>query len=322
MHVPGVIAFAVLAHQDPDMVRRLAADLAGHPVVVHVDAKADIGPFEQIPGIRLARDRVAVHWGGFSVVEAMLRAYQTCLEELGDEQDAAIVLLSGADVLVRPIAEFEEYVATVPWSQHIRAVPLIDGWRPLANRIRRRWYFDLVPPRAEGWRQRRNAVIRRAIAWGLPRRRLASYRPFTPAASSQWTLLTRACLDDILPTALDPAYQRLFRGTYAPDELYFATLVHSSPWSAQTEFSGLEPRDGKIISEFPNFHYVDPSLNVWLDASHAAKVVASGAFFARKLRSSDADGFLAALDRERSLLPGPVSLRGVVVPGSPAREDA
>lgn len=296
------------------MVRRLAADLAGHPLVVHVDAKTDIAPFEQIPGIRLVRDRVAVNWGGFSVVEAMLRAYQTCLEELGNQQDAAIALLSGADVLVRPVAEFEEYVATVSWSQHIRAVPLIDGWRPLANRIRRRWYFDLIPPRAEGWRQRRNAVMRRALAWGLPRRRLASFRPFTPAASSQWTLLTRACLEDILPTALDPAYQRLFRGTYAPDELYFATLVHSSPWSAQTEYGGLEPRDGKIISEFPNFHYVDPSLNVWLDASHAAKVAASGAFFARKVRSSDAEAFLAALQRERSRLPGQVALRGVVVP--------
>lgn len=322
MRVPGVIAFAVLAHQDPEMVRRLAADLAGHPVVVHVDAKADIAPFEKIPGIRLVRDRVAVNWGGFTVVEAMLRVYQETLDELGGQQDAAIVLLSGADVLVRPIAEFEEYVATVPWSQHIRAVPLIDGWRPLANRIRKRWFFDRVPPRAAGWRGRRNAVIRRALAAGLPRRRLASYRPFTPAVSSQWTLLTRACLEDILPTALDPAYQRLFRSTYAPDELYFATLVHSSRWSADTEFGGLESRDGKIISEFPNFHYVDPSLNVWLDARHAATVAASGAFFARKLRSSDAEGFLAALDRERCLLPGPVALRGVVVPGSPAREDA
>jgi hypothetical protein len=309
--VPGVIAFAVLAHQDPDMVRRLAADLAGHPVVVHVDAKADIEPFEQIPGIRLVRDRVAVHWGGFSVVEATLRVYQACLDELGDQQDAAIALLSGSDVLVRPIEEFEKYVATVPWSQHIRAVPLIDGLRPLENRIRRRWFFDRIPPRAAGWRGRRNAVIRRALAIGLPRRRLASYHPFTPAVSSQWTLLTRECLEDLMPTALDPAYQRLFRATYAPDELYFATLVHSSRWAADTEFGGLEERGDKETTEFPNFHYIDPSVAVWLDTSHAAKVAASGAFFARKVRSSDADVFLAALDRERSLLPGPAGLRGV-----------
>lgn len=311
MPVPGVIAFAVLAHQDPDMVRRLAADVAGHPVVVHVDAKSDITPFEQIPGIRLVRDRVAVHWGGFSVVEATLRVYQETLAELGDEQDAAIALLSGSDVLVRPITEFEEYVAAAPWSEHIRAVPLITGWRPLENRIRKRWFFDRVPPRAEGWRGRRNAVVRRALAAGLPRRRLSSYRPFTPAVSSQWTLLTRACLEDILPTALDPAYQRLFRHTYAPDELYFPTLVHSSQWGAHTEFGGLEERGDKITTEFPNFHYVDPSLNVWLDASHAAKVAASGAYFARKLRSTDAEAFLAALERERSRLPGPVALRGV-----------
>ena len=193
--VPKVIAYGVLAHHDPEMVRRLAAELVGRPVVVHVDAKTDIGLFEQIPGIRLVQDRVTVHWGGFSVVEATLRLYRDCLDELGNEPNAAVALLSGSDFPVRPIAEFEEYVAAAKWSEHIRAVPLITGYRASENRIRRRWYFDLVPTGMGGWRQRRNAIIRRALAWTLPRRPLASYKPLTPAVSSQWTLLSRACLE-------------------------------------------------------------------------------------------------------------------------------
>ena len=192
---------------------------------------------------------------------------------------------------------------------------MISGFRALENRIRRRWCFDLVPPRMSGWRQRRNAIIRRAIAVTLPRRSLASYESLTPAVSSQWTLLSRACLEDILPTAWDPAYQRLFRHTFAPDEFFFATLVHSGKWAAHTEFGGLEDRGDKVTTEFPNFHYVDPTLNVWLNAGDAAKVVASGAYFARKFRSRDVDDFLDAVAKERSALPGPIALRGVQAPG-------
>lgn len=311
MAVSKLIAYAVLAHEDPEMVRRLAAEMAGRPVVVHVDAKADIAPFEEVPGIRLVRDRVEVHWGGFSVVEAMLRVYRDALDALADEQDSGVALLSGSDFPVRPIAEFERYVSAAPWSEHIRAVPLIDGNRPLANRIRRRWLFDEVPPRFDGWRGRQNAVVRRGLAWVLPRRSLGRYAPFTPAVSSQWTLLSRACLVDILPLAHEPSYQKLFRRTFAPDELFFATLVHSGPWAAHTEFGGLEERQGRETTEFPNFHYIDPSVAVWLGPSDAARVAASGAFFARKLRSQNLDAFLAAVARAQSGLSAPRDLRGV-----------
>lgn len=298
--MPRVIAYAVLAHRDPEMVRRLAAELAGRPVIVHVDAKTDLEPFAAIPGIRLVQDRVSVNWGGFSVVEATLRLYRDCLEELGDEPDAAVVLISGSDFPVRPVAEFEEYVATAPWSEHVRAVPLSACDRFQRNRIRRRWFFDELPPRLEGLQGRRNALIRRGLALALPRRPLRSYGSLVPAVSSQWTLLSRACLEELLPTALDPAYQRLFRHTFAPDELFFATLVHSSSWAARTEFGGLEAPGDRLTTEFPNFHYIDPSVAVWLDAGDAAKVVRSGAFFARKLRSADLDAFLAAVAEERT----------------------
>lgn len=299
--MPRVIAFAVLAHQDVEMVRRLALALAGRPVIVHVDAKTDIAPFEEIPGIRLVRDRVEVHWGGFAMVEATLRLYRECLDVLGDEQDAAVALLSGSDFPVRPVEEFEEYVASVPWTEHIRAVPLAEGDRFQRNRIRKRWMFDVIRPGEIGWRRRRNAVIRRALAFSLPRRPLKAYEALTPAVSSQWTLLSRACLEDLLPTAESPSYQKLFRRTFAPDELFFATLVHSSPWGARTQFGGLEARDGKLTTEFPNFHFIDPSVAVWLDASYAKQVDESGAFFARKLHAEDLDDFLMALAQTRQI---------------------
>lgn len=294
------IVFAVLAHHDPEMLRRLAAELAGHSIVVHVDAKSDITPFEDIPGIQLVPDRVAVHWGGFSVVEAMLRVYRAALDELADDPDGAVALISGSDFPVRPVDEFERYVDEMPWSEHIRAVPLIAGDRRLEARIHRRWCFDLLPPRVGGVRGRVNALARRALAAGLPRRSLRKYDGLTPAVSSQWTLMSKACLEDLWPKATDARYQRLFRRTFAPDELFFATLVHSSAWGERTEFGGLEDRAGKETTEFSNFHYIDPSVNVWLGPRDAATVAASGAYFARKVSSAGLDDFLEALVRARA----------------------
>lgn len=295
------------------MLARLVAALGDRRIVVHVDADADLAPFAAIDGIRLVPDRVSVNWGGFSVVDATLRLLRDCLDELGDERDASIVLLSGSDYPVRPTAEFEQYLRTVPWSEHVRAVAVGGDDRFLTNRIRRRWFFDAIRPGRSGWRRKANASVRRTLALVLPRRPRRAYAALRPAVSSQWIVLSRDCLDDLMPQALDPGFQRLFRHTFAPDELFFATLVHSSRWAERTEFGGLEDRGDRLTTEFPNVHYVHPSVAVWLTAVNAADVAASGAFFARKLRSSDLDAFLAALAAERASLPAQPALRGVTV---------
>lgn len=305
MSGPPLIAFAVLAHDDPEMVRLLADALAPRPVVVHVDAKADIEPFREIPGIRLVTDRVEVNWGGFAMVEATLRLYRDCLAALGDEKNSAVAVISGHDFPIRPVSEFEAYVANAPWSEHIRAIPLIADdssriSRFQRNRVRKRWMFDTFSPHHRGLRGRAMALLRRTIAFVLPRRRMKAYAGLTLAMGSQWTLLSRACLEDLLPVALSPGYQDLFRRTFAPDELFFTTLVHSSRWGAQTQYGGLEDRDGKLTSEFPNFSFIDPMLAAWLDESWAPEVAQCDAYFARKITSEKLDGFLGALAEERA----------------------
>ncbi|WP_344202957.1 beta-1,6-N-acetylglucosaminyltransferase [Aeromicrobium alkaliterrae] len=303
------IAFGVLAHQDPEMTRRLAAALAGHPVVLHVDATTDITPFRDIPGVRLVEDRVDVRWGGFSEVEAVLRVYRDCLEELGDAPGSSIALLSGADFPVRPLEEFFAYAESVPWSEHVRAIPVLDGTPYMENKVRRRHFYDAAPVGGSGFSAKRRGATRRGLSTLLPRVKPSAFEPLVPVWGSTWTMLSRDCLLDILPQAHDPKVQALFRRTQTPLEMYFATLVHSHPtWSTRTEF-GVEPRDGKWPSEFPNFSYIHPTLGVWLDGSYAEEIVESGGYFARKIRSSDLDEVLAAVEQVRAVSPGPSAPR-------------
>lgn len=303
------IAFGVLAHQDPEMARRLATALAGHPVVLHVDATTDITPFRDIPGVRLVEDRVDVRWGGFSEVEAVLRVYRDCLDELGDAPGAKVALLSGADYPVRPLEEFFAYAESVPWSEHVRAIPVLDGTPYMENKIRRRHFYDAAPVGGTGWTKRRRGATRRLLSAGLPRRRPEAFAPLTPVWGSTWTMLSTECLDEIMPQALDPQVQKLFRHTQTPLEMYFATLVHSHPtWSTRTEF-GIEPRDGKWPSEFPNFSYIHPTLGVWLDETYGEEIVQSGGYFARKIRSADLDAVLRGVEQARAVSPGPSAPR-------------
>jgi hypothetical protein len=99
-----------------------------------------------------------------------------------------------------------------------------------------------------------------------------------------------------MPLASSEETKRRFRHCFAVDEIYFHSLVHGSPWSAHTQF-GLEQRGDRWTSEIFNFHYIHPSLGVWLDGSYAAEITASRLFFARKVRSAQLDDLLGALRR-------------------------
>src|SRR5450759_2691405 len=100
--------FAVLAHGDPTTFNFLVESLAPWRMMVHVDAKTDIHDYARADHVNYVEDRVSVHWGGFSVVEATLRIYREAIR-LAQDPDEYIVLLSGACVPLRPIQELDEF---------------------------------------------------------------------------------------------------------------------------------------------------------------------------------------------------------------------
>ncbi|KOV59309.1 hypothetical protein ADK64_34965 [Streptomyces sp. MMG1121] len=282
----------MLAHTEPGLFARLVERLAPYPVVVHVDARSRGDDFAGAPRTTCVRDRVAVRWGGFSVVRAMLALYRTALEFA--QPSDHIVLLSGQCYPARPVAEFADYLATVPFRQHCRTAPLLDG-AAAEGRVLKRWCFDAFPI-GPGPAYLARAVLRRGISELTPRRRPSVFGDVEPVSGSQWTALTADCVADLLGKAEDPRWENLFRTTLAPDEMFFHTLLWNSGWREEVEDPVLRPRAGRITSDLTNFHYVDRMLMGTRTLADLPAIEASRMYFVRKVASPRSAELLDALD--------------------------
>ncbi|WP_079176577.1 beta-1,6-N-acetylglucosaminyltransferase [Streptomyces sp. MUSC 14] len=284
--------FAVLAHTEPGLFARLVERLAPHPVVVHVDARSRGDDFTGVPRTTCVRERVAVRWGGFSVVRAMLALYRTALEFA--QPSDHIVLLSGQCYPARPVAAFADYLATAPFRQHCRTAPLLDG-AAAEGRVLKRWCFDALPI-GPGPSYLARAMLRRGISELTPRRSPSVFGDIEPVSGSQWTALTADCVADLLGKAEDPRWENLFRTTLAPDEMFFHTLLWNSGRRAEVEDPVLRPRAGRITSDLSNFHYVDRMLRGTRTLADLPAIEASGMYFVRKVASAQSAELLDALD--------------------------
>jgi hypothetical protein len=223
------ITFIILAHEDADHVIRLAKLLtewsSDAHAVIHYDLSSSEAEFRKIeaeflksPAVHLVDDRVRCGWGDFSLVEAVLRG----LRLVRDRKIASdrVMLVSGACMPIRPLAQLSAFLDAHPDTEYIEAFDA--DWITGGMRHGRYQYYHLVNSR------RRPALFRRLI--GIQRflkikRRLPA--GLIPKFGSQWWTLTWPLCAKILEL-LDsrPDVYRYFRTTWIPDELFFQTLAH------------------------------------------------------------------------------------------------
>jgi hypothetical protein len=287
--------FAVLAHAQPELTRNLVDALAPYPVVLHVDAKADADDFDSLPRTTYVRDRVSVNWGGFSVVEATLRLFESALAVA--EPNDHIVLLSGQCFPTQRLEHFIQFLGEAPHRQHCLAALVFDGTDYSQRRLSKSWYFDVIPLNRRSKVRKLVSAFRTSLSNVSPRKDKDQFLPYLPVAGSQWIALTAECLLDILPTAKSPQFQGLFKRSLAPDEMFFHTLVYNSRWRGQTASPSFVPRSMRGAAAFANFHYIDASLSRNLTVEDLPAIRKSGAFFARKMSLPQSRVLLESLDK-------------------------
>lgn len=264
----GVI---LLCHDNLPLAARMARLWAGGgaAVALHVDAKA---PAEAVT--RLYADlegmgavyapRRSCAWGTFSLVAATQDAATALLAAHPDLTH--VLLVSGACLPLRPVAELRRFLARHPRADFIESVNVRDvGWTvgglneerftlhfPFSFRTQRRWFDRYVAL------QRRLGVARR-----LP-------RGIAPHVGSQWWCLTRPTLKAILNDPRRAEFDRYFRRVWIPDESYFQTLVRRH--SVQVESRSL------TLAKFDN----NGKPYVFYD-DHLALLSNSHIFVARKI---------------------------------------
>jgi hypothetical protein len=256
------IAYLVLAHTDPFQLRRLMKRLESDEAAfyLHVDGKANIDAFERatedINPVYFCEPRSKVTWAAFSVVEATLRLLEAALSSEGPTCNR-FVLLSGADYAIASNEQISQFFARHPKREFVRGFAIREAGNSQLWRIRGRHFRGLAP--RHSWLRPPLLAIERSLR--LFPRRLPSDIVFV--CGSQWWGLTRECAQFCLDFArTNPDFVGLFRSMFAPDEIFFQTIVHNSPHAAAAD--SLEPFVNDVITSgglrfYANLHYLPGS---------------------------------------------------------------
>jgi hypothetical protein len=225
-----MIAYLLLAHGNPEQLQRLITRLRtdGAMFFLHVDRKSNLNKFIHLQSndVRVVPrdDTVAVHWGDFSQVEAILSLMKTACAA-GDFK--RFVLLSGVDYPLWPTADINTFFATHRTVEFISMVPMPceAAGKPLA----RLTTYKVRPTLS----LLQSLAIRVLLKTRLmPRERnleraLGALRPY---GGSTWWALTRSACEYLLQfVERNPGLVQFFKGTQYADETFLHTILGNSP---------------------------------------------------------------------------------------------
>jgi hypothetical protein len=279
--------FLIAAHKDPAQLNALVEQLRDEDflIYVHLDAKGAIDPADVHPAARLVLDRVAVHWGCFSQVQATLNSLRQIVAE-APEFDK-VLFLSAQDFPLLSNPALKAALADLRGNELLDTVAIGREPGQWAADYRYRYFY-----RDDGGRLARLAcsVANRTMrACGLKRRLPAGMQPY---GGSSWWALSRDCVRELLARVRgEPGVLRFFRSVSCPDEMFFQTLVMNSRFRE------------RVLAE--NFRYIqwpeqgarNPKV---LDEHDFERIAASKAHFCRKIDSR----------ASAALLPRLMALRG------------
>lgn len=289
------IAFLILAHDQPShlakLVNALTADCSR--IFIHIDKKADIREFkkfvpEHTHPIYLGHcDRIDVHWGGFSVVEATLNLLNESLN-FGEHFDR-FCLLSGSDFPIRSLSDIEKHFNSKKEFMRIdRRLNNSDNNSHCKN-VRNYHFMD--SPFINKF-QYANRLFQK-----IPRK---SYDKISLFHGCQWFSLTNKCVKHVMQFIKNNQdYVAFHKRTLCPDEIFFNSIVKNSAFAADIthDFERINNLDEYFRSNVHGCHYIDwnarkVKLPKILDESDFDILRMSEALFARKFREPESFGLL------------------------------
>lgn len=268
------IAYLVLSHIDANHIQRLALKLTKDTrdsVFIHVDLKSDIKPFEQklnsIPRVHLLSNRVNVHWGGYSSIEATINLLKEALlkdkqeKKNGEEGYDYFVILQGLEYPIRNNIEIHSFFENNNGKEFIKAQNISLSYDPNSiHKYRFYWYLD----------NNGNVLI---TALHLLNTFFLKKLKIIPKLKKSYTQnnkkekmdLYQGCaqfgITKILAEYIvefnenNQKFNNYFKTVYAPDESYFHTIVYNSPFIKNTIDGCAVTRDK--LTDFSNLTYFE-----------------------------------------------------------------
>lgn len=216
-------ACLLLVHTNPSQVRTLLSllDDPRNDIFVHIDRKAGFGPgaFDgccKQSGLYFTDRRIAVHWGGVSIMRAELELLH---KATSTGAYSYYHLLSGMDLPIKSQDEIHSF-----FESH-NGMEFIDFWKMKPTTSSRFNYYTLFPEGAGFFLTNLLNNAFKSILMAL-KIRINTDVDFRYAA--QWFSIT----DDLARYVLERRnwLEKVFRHTNTCDEIFLATLVWDSPF--------------------------------------------------------------------------------------------
>jgi len=261
------IAHVILAHSKPSQLERLVKTLVHEDsvILVHIDMKCRLGEYDFLksyPGVEFSEERYSVHWGGFSLVKAIMSAFRQLYRS--DFAFDYVNLISGQDFPIKPLKEFRDFLKEDISRNFIEFYSPGHDWvKETKHRIRRYHFTD--------FKFKGSTLLETVVNYILPYKKLPS--DFEIIGHSGWFTLTREGVKYLIDYfESHRSFIGKFKFSWGSDEFLLQSILYNSK---------LQPT---IVNN--NLRYID-----WSEGKASPKVLTisdkvslegSSSFFARK----------------------------------------
>ena len=249
------IAYLLLTHNNPEQLARLVNSLKETgDFYIHIDKKSNIRPFEQIfdgmDSVYLLKKRVNVTWAGWSLVKGYMLLLQTALES--ENKYDRFVLLTGQDYPLMSNGEIIKTFEDNPDIEYVMAYNIATSTVSADKyKVLRRWYLD-NPFRTKFFQRAYKSIMYHTVTERFLRKELRvplNGRLVDPYFGQKLSAFTRKGAELILYTYLhDKAYNKRMKTAFAPEEIYWQTIIFNSHLRKNTIEFGKE-LDTSVFTE-------------------------------------------------------------------------
>jgi len=301
------IAFLNLCHTDAPLVARAASKLMrceDFDMYVHVDRKSDIGPFTAalsgIPRVYFTDERIKVYWGGFNAIKATVALIRQAMESPRDYD--YFVTLQNYDYPIRSNVDILSFFEAREGVEFIRGCPIARSkdWhftRKYKIYNQRDNDFYLKKHSKPRMYARYAHMLLRSLgtffSQGVINEAGKSYDIYYGAA--QWAV-TRPLAQHFLDFFdSHPKFNSVMAHIQFPDEEYFHTITHNSPFKFRCVKYD-EPARRWLVN-WRNLHYFAyPGTVSVLSETDYDIIMTEDALFVRKVQSGVSDRLLDKID--------------------------
>jgi hypothetical protein len=291
-------AYIISVHKRPDLVIRLVESLSPNPISIHVDKKSEI--FDSLNEALGSHRNVTFlprhtsYWGLFGSVRSNIEGMKWFV---GTSCDYAISL-TGQCYPLKSNDDIELELARLQGKSLIESkkFPVADWGNDYGGYKRLdRFYFSVNHPLYK--KLRPFDVISRGLGSDEVLRQVRHIRLWRrkpplnmhPYGGSAYWCLSRQCVEYVLGFLhAHPEVLRFFSTTFAPDEMFFQTILANSPFEEDVTSSLIHYTEWSEKKSNP----------VILGKAQIHAAIASGAWFGRKLEDIEALDYIEQLRRK------------------------